>query len=251
MWHDVSALRRFYDSPLGQTAARAVRRRLAAFWPDATGRRVLAVGYGTPFLGALRGSAERVVAAMPARQGATPWPPDAPRQVLLGEETALPLPDNGFDRVLLVHAVEASEPVRPMLREIWRVTAEGGRAIAIVPNRRGVWARLEHTPFGHGRPYSQTQLERLLRDNLFVPLRSSFALYAPPSRRRFVRRLAAPWERLGERWMRPFGGVVLCEAEKQVYGALPAAVETQPFAAAVPLPRAARAACPTDAPASA
>ena len=254
MQHDVSTLRRFYESPLGQAAGRSIRRRLASFWPDMQGRRVLAVGYGAPFLLPLCDAAERVVAVMPARQGATPWPPDGPRKVLLGEETALPLPDNGFDRVLLVHAVEASEPVRPMLREIWRVTAEGGRAIAVVPNRRGVWARLEHTPFGHGRPYSQAQIERLLQDNMFVPLRSAFALYAPPSRRRFVRRLAAPWERLGARWLRPFGGVVLCEAEKRVYGALPAAEETRSFAtAAVPFPRAARAACPqpTDARASA
>jgi alpha-ketoglutarate-dependent 2,4-dichlorophenoxyacetate dioxygenase len=45
-----------------------------------------------------------------------------------------------------------------------------GRLLLIVPNRRGIWARLDSTPFGHGRPYSRGQLERLLGDALFTPL---------------------------------------------------------------------------------
>lgn len=243
MWHDASTLRRFYESPPGETAARLIRRRLRAFWPDMAGRRLLAVGYGAPFLDALAAGAERAAAAMPAGQGAARWPPDGPCRALLADETALPLPDNAFDRVLVIHALEHCERVRPMLREIWRVTAEGGRLVAVAPNRRGVWARLEHTPFGHGRPFSEPQLARLLRDNLFMPLRAGFALYAPPGRRRFVRRLAAPWERMGARWMRPFGGVVLCEAEKRVYGAMPILrpARSAPVAApAAPFRRAAR-----------
>ena len=70
---------------------------------------------------------------------------------------------------------------------------------------------------GHGQPYSQGQLEQLLRDCLFWPIRADSALYAPPSKRRIIRRLAPAWEQLGRRWLRPFSGVVLMEAEKQVY----------------------------------
>ncbi len=223
MWQDVSDLHQFYESPLGRVARGLIRQRVHAFWPDVAGRRVLALGYGTPFLGPMLDKAERVVAVMPDRQGVIRWPAGKPGQVALSEETALPLPDNAFDRILLVHAVESSEQIRPMLREVWRVVADGGRIIVVVPNRRGVWARLERTPFGHGHPFSQPQLARLLRDNLFVPVRSGFALYMPPFRRPLLRRLAAPWERFGARWTPPFGGVALCEAEKQVYGAIPLA----------------------------
>ncbi len=218
MWQDVSDLHQFYDSPLGQIARRLIRQRLRAFWPDFAGRRVLALGYGTPYLGAALEEAECVAAVMPDRQGVIRWPSGQPGRVVLAEETALPLPDSAFDRILLVHAVESSEHIRPMLREVWRVMADGGRVAAIVPNRRGVWARLERTPFGHGHPFSQPQLAYLLRENMFVPVRTDYALYVPPSRRRFIRRLAVPWERAGARWMHPFGGVVLCEAEKQLYG---------------------------------
>ena len=59
-------------------------------------------------------------------------------------------------------ALETAERVRPLLREMWRVLAPEGRLILVVPNRRGVWARLDKTPFGQGRPYSRRQLEALL-----------------------------------------------------------------------------------------
>jgi SAM-dependent methyltransferase len=221
MWQDISDLRQFYASPLGLVARRLIRRRLRALWPEVAGLRVLALGYGTPYLRPFLDEAERVIALMPDRQGVTHWPPGEPGLVGLCEEAALPLPDAFFDRIVLVHAVECSEQLRRMLREVWRVLAGGGRLVVVVPNRRGLWARLERTPFGHGHPYSQPQLERLLRDNLFLPVRTVPALYMPPSRRRFVRRLATAWERVGERWATPFGGVLLTEAEKQVYAGTP------------------------------
>lgn len=221
MWQDVSYLRRFYTTPLGHIARRLIRRRLRELWPETAGQRVLAIGYGTPYMRPFQESAERTVAVMPALQGVTHWPSGGPGLVTLSEEDALPFPDNAFDRVLLVHAVESSEQLRRMLREVWRVLAGEGRIVAVVPNRRGLWARLERTPFGHGQPYSQRQIDRLLRDNLFVPMRSDYALYVPPSQRRFMLGLALAWERIGARWLHPFGGVVLAEAEKQVYSGIP------------------------------
>lgn len=217
MWHDVSYLRQFYSTPLGRVAQRLLRQRIRDMWPAVAGQRILAVGYGTPYLLPFVDAAERVVAVMPDLQGVTRWPVGEPGLVTLSEEDALPFPDNAFDRILLVHAIESSERLRRMLREVWRVLAGDGRIIVVAPNRGGVWARLERTPFGHGNPYSQRQLGRLLRDNLFVPVRSDYALFGPPSHRRYMLALAPALERIGARWAHPFGGVVLSEAEKQVY----------------------------------
>lgn len=178
-WLDVADLDRFYDSPLGQVARRLIRRRIRALWPDASGLRVLAVGYGTPYLRPFLEQAERVVAVMPAGQGASRWPRNGAGLVALAAETDFPLPDSAFDRVLLVHALEHSAELRPLLREIWRVLDGDGRLLAVVPNRLGLWARLEATPFGHGRPFSPSQLDRLLRENLFLPGRAGTPLVRP------------------------------------------------------------------------
>ena len=56
-----------------------------------------------------------------------------------------------------------------MLAEVWRVLTPGGRLLVVVPNRAGLWARMENTPFGYGRPFSRKQLSRLMRDMQFSP----------------------------------------------------------------------------------
>lgn len=217
MWTDVVDLRDFYATALGRTAQRAIRRRLREMWPDLHGQRLLGLGYATPFLRPFVGEAERVLAMMPAGQGVLAWPREGPNAAALAAEHELPLPDVSMDRVLLVHGLEHSEALRPLLREIWRVMAGGGRLVIVVPNRRGLWARFERTPFGLGQPYSATQLSRLLRDNLFTPLTTRWALFTPPFASRLWLSSAGAWERIGERWLNRVAGVVVIEASKQLY----------------------------------
>lgn len=225
MWMDVVDLRDFYATPLGRTGRRLVTRRLRHLWPDVTGQRVLGFGFATPYLDVFRSEAERVLAAMPAQQGVLHWPREGPCGVLLTEESAQPFADVSIDRVLMVHALEYSEALRPLLREIWRIMTPGGRLLIVVPNRRGLWAYRELTPFGHGHPFSPRQLSALLRDTMFTPLNQSCALFVPPTKGRMVLAGAEAWERIGERWFSSFGGVTVVEAGKQVYAgtAVPAA----------------------------
>ena len=224
MYNDVVDLRDFYASPTGRTARRAVQRRLRAIWPDLSGMNVAGIGYVVPFLAPFAEEAQRTVALMPAGQGVIRWPASGRNVAALALEEQLPLPDVSMDRVLLVHALECSEHLRELLREVWRVLADGGRVLLLVPNRRGIWARLDHTPFGHGHPYTPGQLARLLRENLFVPSPPSIGLYMPPSRSRMILRSAPALEEVGRRWFRAFGGLLFVEAEKQIYaGTLAAA----------------------------
>ena len=104
-----------------------------------------------------------------------------------------------------------------MLKEIWRVLAGGGRLLVVAPNRRGIWARLDRTPFGSGRPYTMSQLSQLLRDELFTPIGSATALFIPPAREGIILRSAPAWERIGTRFFPTVAGVVLIEAAKQIY----------------------------------
>jgi SAM-dependent methyltransferase len=219
---DVVDLRNFYSQPLGTVARRFVARGIRVRWKDTRGLRVLGIGYPTPYLGLFREEAERCIAFMPAPQGVVKWPSDRPTLTALVDENTFPLPDAAFDRVLLVHAIESSQDVAVLLREVWRVLAAGGRLLAVVPNRRGLWARMDTTPFGHGRPYSRSQIMQLLRETWFTPTGWDEALYVPPVGRKWFLRTAGAWERTGATLSAPFAGVHIVEASKQVYRAIPA-----------------------------
>jgi SAM-dependent methyltransferase len=226
---DVVDLRNFYAQRLGVVARRFVSRGIRARWKDTRAQRVLGIGYATPYLGLFREEAERCLALMPAPQGVVRWPSTRPALAALVEEDELPLTDSAVDRVLLVHSLEMSADPAELLREVWRVLAPGGRLLAVVPNRRGLWARMDTTPFGHGRPYSRTQITQLLRETWFTPTGWDEALYVPPVGRGWFLRSAVAWERTGATLSAPFAGVHLVEASKQVYRAIPARREKRRF----------------------
>lgn len=217
MWNDVAELIRFYESPLGHVARRIIRRRIRDVWPDVGGQTVIGLGYATPFLRPFIGEAARVAAVMTPRQGVCRWPVGELGRVALADEAYLALPDRSVDRLLLVHAIECTEQLRPMMREIWRVLDDGGRLLVVAPNRRGIWARLERTPFGFGRPYTIGQMTRMMQETLFAPTRTEHALFVPPGRSRMLLRAAPAWEKVGLRWLTQFSGVLLMEARKDAY----------------------------------
>lgn len=218
---DIIDLREFYANPLGRAVRRLLRQRLRDFWPNVQGMSVLGLGYATPYLRIFEGEADRVLAAMPGPQGVVRWPRGLPGRVMLVDEDDLPLPDASVDRLLLMHALENSENTRLLLREVWRVLTPQGRLLAVVPNRRGLWAHIDATPFGQGHPYTPPQLTRLMRDSLFSPTQSQAALWLPPSDGAFVIKAVNAWEKAGEILWKRFSGVLLVEAEKQVYAGMP------------------------------
>jgi SAM-dependent methyltransferase len=221
MFVDVVDLRNFYSQALGVVARRFIGRGIRARWPDTRGQSVLGMGYATPYLGLFREEAERCLAFMPAAQGVVQWPSTRPSLTALVQETELPLTDAAVDRVLLVHALEMADDPVELLREIWRVLAPHGRLLAVVPNRRGLWARSDNTPFGYGRPYSRSQITNILRETWFTPTGWGEALYVPPVGRGWFLRSAVAWERAGAT-ISAFAGVHIVEATKQVYRAIPA-----------------------------
>ena len=137
-------------------------------------------------------------------------------------EDELPFPDLSFDRILLIHALETSLNGPRMLRAVWRLLKDDGRLLLVVPNRRGMWAHLENTPFGQGAPSSRRQIERLLAEALFRVEQTDGALWLPPADIRPLLRMGNVVERFGARLAPQFSGVLLIEAVKDVYAALPA-----------------------------
>jgi SAM-dependent methyltransferase len=216
---DVVELRNFYYATrLGRMVQRMVRVQLRGMWPDIHGQNLVGFGFAAPFLRPFMEEAARTICLMPAQQGVCPWPPEGPNLAALIEETLWPLPSGFADRLIVAHGLESCERPAALLDEIWRVLAPGGKVIFLVPNRAGIWARRDATPFGHGRPYSIRQLGQALAQSKFAAERTAAALYLPPSHRRFWLKVAPAMERLGQRVVaRRFAGVVMVEATKLIY----------------------------------
>jgi hypothetical protein len=213
---DVQDLRSFYyRTQLGRAAQRSIRDQVVEHWPDTKGQTVVGFGFAVPLLRPFLADSRRVIALMPGPQGVMAWPQGMPNVSVLCEETLWPLETGTVDRLVLLHGLETSENPRPCSRRRGAPRA-GGRALFVVPNRSGLWARRDATPFGFGRPYSSSQLEAQLRRHDFLPERHGAALFQPPSERRF--------------WLRPArcgkdgapvssgiaGGVLIVEAVKQL-----------------------------------
>ena len=213
--HDHGAAPAFYDTKLGRMAAGLIGRRLAQFWPDRPGLSVLGVGYPAPFLH-LWPSSERVLNATTSHHA-------PPAGSCAAHAMHLPFPDLAFDRVLVIHGVEPVGQDARLLREIWRVLKDDGRMLVVAPNRTGLWAHIDRTPFGQGRPYSRGQLDRLLAAALFRAERHETALFAPPAPAGLLLRTAPFWEKIGHAILPQLAGVTLTEAVKDAYAAVPLA----------------------------
>ncbi|MEO5366407.1 MAG: class I SAM-dependent methyltransferase [Magnetococcus sp. WYHC-3] len=218
---DAVRLRRWYDTGQGQTAFRILSEVIEPWVAEKSEGACVGLGYVQPWLEWLRPRRRLLWGVAPAEMGVIPWPGAGGNRMVQARPDALPFADRSVDRVFMVHLLEGSVAPNATLREVWRVLTPGGRLVLIVPNRSGLWARRDSTPWGWGRPFSPGQLEDLLEENLLLTRRSRYALFVPPWAGERLLAMASAWEKAGNRWFAPLGGVIACEAEKTVYAALP------------------------------
>jgi len=216
---DVQDLRNFYyRSTLGRAAQASIRGRLLEFWPEVEGQTLAGFGFSAPLLRPYLGEARRVMALMPGPQGVMQWPAGLPNVSVLCEETRWPVDTGRIDRLVVMHGLETSERPGDLLEECWRCLGPGGRAIFIVPNRAGFWARSDQTPFGYGRPYTLVQLENQLRLHEFSIVQHAAALFNLPSQKRFWLKSGPVLERIGRQLPTMLaGGVFMVEVSKQTH----------------------------------
>ncbi|MBF0621990.1 MAG: class I SAM-dependent methyltransferase [Magnetococcales bacterium] len=216
-------LQSWYATAQGQTVTRLVgkvlRRWLSLHKPETC----LGYGFSQPYLSQIQAMGSQVWGASPAEMGVASWPRGEDNRIALVRPEALPFADESFDQVIMTHLLEGTQSPRVALRETWRILKPGCRLFIMVPNRGGVWARRDGTPFGWGRPFSPRQLKEQLEDSFFIPRQSCFALFMPPFSSNWLLKAAGAWEKAGTRWCAPLGGVIVCEAEKVVYASTPLA----------------------------
>lgn len=213
-------LRSFYKTLGGRIVRRMIRDRLFEFWPDVTDLRVMGAGYAAPFLKNDPQTSERTICVMFTGQGVHHWPDDGHNLTCLADETDLPFETNSVDRILLIHSLEFTGFLKPAFEELWRILKSNGRILVVVPNRLGLWARADWTPFGRGTPYSSGQVEEFLKENLFIPERTMHGLFVPPFHSQTLLRSARIWESVGRKICPGMGGLMFVEASKQIYAGM-------------------------------
>jgi len=223
MHSDIVDLRAFYASPLGRLTERSISMALSSVWGTVPNERLVGLGYTLPWLERFGADAERVLAFMPATQGAVVWPAGRPSATALVFDEELPLVDASIDRMLLVHSLEHAENPRETLNEIWRVLSPAGRGVIVVPDPLATRARFVLTQFGIGRSFWRGQLGELLREATLTPAAWADALLFPPTQRRSVMRFHAVLERAGRRLWPIFPGVLIVVAQKRIYQGVPIA----------------------------
>jgi SAM-dependent methyltransferase len=218
---DIVDLRGFYASGLGAVVRRLILAAVQARWENVSGLAIMGLGYATPYLGPFREKAARTIAFMPGGQGVVNWPSTGLSASALVDPVELPLREGSLDRIILAHALEVAHNPGELMAELWRVLSPGGRVIVIAPNRAGLWARFDWTPFGQGQPFSRSQVSALMRQAQFTPVHWGEALYVPPVSSRLLVKSAVSIDRVCARLNLPFAGVHVIEATKQVWRPLP------------------------------
>ncbi len=210
-------LKEFYACKTGRLIRRILRTQIMNLWPDAKGLRLMGCGYAVPFMRPFINSAERVVVQLPRALDAHHWPDEGKNQIFLSSSMDLPIETNSIDRLIVVHGLEFSDNPAEAFAEYWRVLKSTGRMIVIVPNRRGLWSRVDWTPFGYGTPFSQSQISQFLRDQGFVIEERLGALFVPPLARGVLLNTHETIEKIGQMICPSFGGLHVIEVSKQVY----------------------------------
>src|SRR6202012_3513729 len=105
--------------------------------------------------------------------------------------------------------------------------APAGKLLIVAPNRTSLWSQVERSPFAHGRPFSRSELQMLMRETLFAPDRWDSALLAPPLKSRRLLGRGISWERIGRRVWPGLAGVHILEATKSLYAISPPVARKQ------------------------
>ena len=214
----------FYsNSELGAIVRRLVNNSLASIKKQMVRKNheeELLVGYGycSPYLNTLSNNLTNSMLLIPEKQGLISQDKTPSHLTALVEESEWPLDSETVDIALLSHGLETCENPRGLIEEAWRVLMPEKYLIVVAPNRSGFWSRSDITPFGHGRPYSLSQLSQLLGENKFEIGATKGALFAPPFNKKIFLKGSYVTEKLAcKLGAKVMSGLIVMLAQKKIY----------------------------------
>lgn len=222
MQYNIDDLSSFYGGKYGKVASKFIADKIKKRWQNLQNLEILGFGYTCPLLDYICESnlppkePTRIINYNFPGGMAQKYNPFGKNISIIGEPENLPFAENSFDRILLCHALEESAYPQKMLRELWRILRPEGRIIFIVPNRRGLLARMDNTPFGQGRPYSKTQFSQFLKGGMFEINLAERIFFLPPINAIANEKAARICEEIGQALLPHLGGLLFFEATKRI-----------------------------------
>lgn len=232
MQYTIDDLISFYGGKYGKVASKFIAEEIKKTWANLQNMEILGFGYTCPLLDYI--CEDNLPPKDPRRiinynfpdnklpdnkligKSVQKYNPFGKNITIIGEPENLPFVENSFDRILLCHALEEAANPQKMLRELWRVLRPEGKIIFIVPNRRGLMARTDNTPFGQGRPYSRTQFSEFLKDSMFEINIAKRIFFLPPVNKIANEKAAKICEQIGQTLLPHLGGLLFFEATKRI-----------------------------------
>lgn len=224
---DIKALQAFYTSPLGKVVAKVLCHSLSMA-PLNPAKQSLFIGYCPPALReACCDPAE--LHLFLAQQGAVKVEGPRGTAALMADDLDLPIASESIYEIKALHSIEFTRDVNAFIQELHRILEPGGVITLIVPNRRGLWARLDNTPFGYGHPYTRTQLFNLLTLHGFEVTLCKRLLFTPPIHSPFLLKYMPRLDSLLKPFMGKFSGLIAMQARKKNIGDIPEAEKAFQF----------------------
>ncbi len=215
---DILKLRNWSHGAVGKMAAQTVNHALEQVCTRRRAQRILLLGFTAPYVH-LWEKESQVTMAYPSWMGAMSWPKSGMNQGVLVHDSALPFGDEMFDTIVVAHTLEHSFHEEAAVQELYRVLKpESGKIIIMTANRLSNWSRREAlSPLARGRPYTGSQVSRLLKDAKFTVTGQKAILHTPCLGFSFLLKQSVFFEKIGRSVHSPFGGIIMTEAKKQVY----------------------------------
>ena len=130
------------------------------------------------------------------------------------QEDILPLEDLSIDRLLVVNCFEYLSDHKKFLREAWRILDKDGEIIIITPNTYGLWRFFYKKKLNSPTTFSSYELDLLLSNNFFTPIKTEYCLFLPPLKNKFLTNKLRSFEVLNNRLTKYFAGLIITKGKK-------------------------------------
>lgn len=160
----------FYKSHNGQRINNVLINQINNLKLETFGKRVLEIGFPLFEQSFKEKGAERVISAVIPKfaDAAIKAKKDGCSNVVITNDYLLPFSNCFFDIIILNHSLEHSLAHEKLLKEVWRILADGGNLITITPSAFNVWRFVKKSHYYQTNALFKFSINNILKNLKFT-----------------------------------------------------------------------------------